>query len=50
MKIGKNSCTRVAKELSESCNIPDNDMMQVEDSYDGAYQRRGGSKGGGHPR
>ena len=25
-------------------------MMQVEVSYDGAYQRRGGSKGGGHPR
>ena len=50
MKIAKNICTRAAKELRESCNIPENDIMQVEVSYDGAYQRRGGSKGGGHPR
>ena len=44
------SCDRAANELHNKYNIQQNHLLPVEVSYDGAYQRRGGSKGGGHSR
>ena len=50
VNIAKNSCERAANELRAKYQVPEDDMLEVEVSYDGAYQRRGGSKGGGHSR
>ena len=50
VKIAKKSCDRAANELHNRYNIQQNDLLPVEVSYDGAYQRRGGSKGGGNSR
>ena len=50
VNIAKNSCERAANELRAKYQVHEDDMLEVEVSYDGAYQRRGGSKGGGHSR
>ena len=49
-KVARDSCKRACNELRRKFDVPENTMLEVEVSYDGAYQRRGGSKGGGHSR
>ena len=49
MRIAQKSCERTANELRAKFDIPENELVHVEVSYDGPYQRRGGSKGGAIP-